>query len=62
VDDFPIRRIPADEEEFFSQVLGLVLGPGILSPVCLRLGARYRQLFLSPSALNGHTRRTKGEE
>ncbi len=32
VDDFPVGGIPADEEEFFAQVLGLVLGPGILFP------------------------------
>ena len=32
VDDFPINGIPADEEKFFAQVQGLVLGLGILFP------------------------------
>ena len=62
VDDFPISRIPADEEKFFAQVLGLVLGHIILLLRHLRLGNRCDQLLLGPLALDGHTRRAEGEE
>ena len=62
MDDFPIRRIPADEEKFFAQVQGLVLGTLDFVPKSLRLGDCFGLLLLGPLALDGHARRAEGEK
>lgn len=62
MDDFPISRVPDDEEKFFCASVRVGIRTRDFVPRSLRLGNCFGLLLLGPLALNGHTRRAEGEE